>query len=80
VVTPEHRRTAVTHARQTAAASERQACRYTGFARSSQRYCSARPSRHELRARLETLAVLRPRWGYRPLYVLLRREGVVVNK
>ena len=33
-----------------------------------------------LRERLHTLATLRPRWGYRRLYRLLRREGHVVNK
>jgi putative transposase len=64
----------------TAAVSERQACRYTGFARSSQRYDSTRPPRTELRERLHTLATLRPRWGYRRLYVLLRREGYLVNR
>ena len=80
MVTPEQRRTAVTHAMATAELSERQACRYTGFARSSQRYRAHRPSRTELRERLHTLATLRPRWGYRRLYRLLRREGNVANK
>jgi putative transposase len=64
----------------TAEVSERRACRYTGFARSSQRYESTRPPRTELRERLHSLATLRPRWGYRRLYVLLRREGYVVNR
>lgn len=68
------------HAMETADVSERQACRYTGFARSSQRYRTRRPARSELRERLHTLALLRPRWGYRRLYRLLRREGHVVNK
>jgi putative transposase len=80
VVTPEQRRTAVTHAMVTAELSERQACRYTGFARSSQRYRTRRPTRAELRERLHTLAMLRPRWGYRRLYHLLRREGSAANK
>jgi len=80
VVTPEQRRTAVTLAIETAAVSERQACRYTGFARSTHRYRSQRPPRTELRARLRILASERPRWGYRRLYRLLRREGTVVNK
>lgn len=80
MVTPEQRRTAVTCAMVTAERSERQACRYTGFARSTQRYRSRRPSRDELRARLHTLATLRPRWGYRRLYRLLRREGEIVNR
>lgn len=79
-MTPEDRRTAVTLARTTATISERRACRYTGFARSSQRYRTRRPSRVELRERLHTLAILRPRWGYRRLYRLLRREGQIVNK
>ena len=80
MVTPEHRRTAVTYAMQSAARAERQACRFTSFARSSQRYRTRRPSRAELRVRLHTLAVLRPRWGYRRLYRLLRRDGLVVNR
>lgn len=80
MVTPEHRRAAVTYAMHSAGLSERRACRFTGFARSSQRYRTRRPSRVELRARLHTLAVLRPRWGYRRLYRLLRREGLVVNR
>ncbi len=80
MVTPEHRRTAVTLAMSTAEVSERRACRFTGFARASQRYQSCRPVRTELRARLLTLATLRPRWGYRRLYVLLRREGWQVNR
>ena len=80
MVTPEHRRTAVTLAMTTADVSERRACRFTGFARTSQRYQSRRPLRTELRVRLLTLATLRPRWGYRRLYVLLRREGWLVNR
>ena len=80
MVTPEARRTAVTSAMAAATLSERRACRYTGFARSSQRSGTCRPRRAELRERLHTLALLRPRWGYRRLYRLLRREGLVVNR
>jgi putative transposase len=80
VVTPEDRRTAVTLATTSAGLSERRACRFTAFSRSSHRYRLCRPSRTELRERLQTLAVLRPRWGYRRLYRLLRREGLVVNR
>ncbi len=58
--------------------SERRACHVTGFARATHRY---RPRREDaaLRARLETLAVLKPRWGYRRLHWLLVREGWPVN-
>lgn len=80
MVTAEQRRTAVTHACTTAGLSERRVCRYTGFARTSQRYRSRRPVRTALRERLATLALLRPRWGYRRLYRLLRREGQRVNR
>jgi putative transposase len=65
---------------ETAGISERCACRYTGFARSSQRYRTRRPPRGELRERLHTLAILRPRWGYRRLHWLLRREGWTLNR
>lgn len=80
MVTPEQRRTAVTLAMTTAGVSERRACRFTGFARASQRYQARRPERADLRARLVTLATRRPRWGYRRLHVLLRREGWLVNR
>ena len=80
MVTPVQRRAAVTEAQATAGISERCACRFTGFARSSQRYPARRDDRAALRARLHTLALLRPRWGYRRLYVLLRREGHLVNR
>lgn len=59
---------------------ERQACRFTGFSRSSQRYRSRRPARTALRERLLTLAMLKPRWGYRRLHWLVRREGLHVNR
>ena len=80
MVTPEQRRTAVTSAMEAAGISERQACRVTGFSRSTQRYASRRASDTALRERLHTLALLRPRWGYRRLYRLLRREGMTVNR
>lgn len=80
MVTPADRRTAVIAAMAAANISERRACRYTGFARASQRYQAQRPPRAALRARLHTLALLRPRWGYRRLYRLLRREGTIVNR
>ena len=80
MVTPEQRRTAVTCAMEAAGISERQACRFTGFSRSTQRYASRRASDTALRERLHTLALLRPRWGYRRLYRLLRREGMTVNR
>ena len=56
------RRTAVREILTAAGVSERRACRFTGFARSTHRY---QPTRDDtaLRARLETFAILKPRWG-----------------
>jgi putative transposase len=64
---------------QSAGLSERQACSYTGFARSSQRYQSTKEDA-ELGECLPTLVILRPQWGYRRLYRLLRSEGLRVNR
>ena len=60
--------------------SERRACALVGIGRSSLRY-RPRPRANEagLRARLRQLAGERPRFGYRRLHALLRREGVTVN-
>ena len=69
----------VTHAEQTAAISERRACRYLGVQRSLVRYRSCREPEAELRARLRQLAEQHPRWGSPRLTWLLRREGRVVN-
>jgi putative transposase len=51
-----------------------------GFARSSFRYKSRRNQRAEIRVRLRDLAASRVHYGYQRLWVLLRREGWIVNK
>ncbi|MFI5398484.1 MAG: DDE-type integrase/transposase/recombinase [Candidatus Binatia bacterium] len=61
------------------AVSERQACRVIGVERSSCRYRGCGPGADGMRERLCTLAQERPRFGYRRLHVLLRREGYAVN-
>lgn len=60
--------------------SERRACRLLQLPRSTKRY-RHRPHLDEeaLRGRLRELAAERPRFGYRRLGALLRREGFVVN-
>ena len=80
MVTPTKRRQVVTHLTAAFHVSERRACRATGFARASQRYASRRPRRDELRERLHTLALLKPRRGYRRLHWLLAREGCAANR
>lgn len=80
MVTPAARRSAVAHLVTRHGMSERRACRVTGVDRSSVRYASRRPDDAELRERLHELARERRRFGYRRLHVLLRREGVEVNR
>jgi putative transposase len=59
--------------------SQRRACRLIGIGESTVRYVSRRDRGEELRTRLRSLAQARPRWGYRRLHVLLRREEITVN-
>jgi putative transposase len=59
--------------------SLRRACRALGFARSSWHYQSRRAVPAALLERLRALASKRPRWGYRMLHLMLRREGHAVN-
>ena len=55
--------------------SERRACTVIAADRKMIRYRSRRPPERELRARLRDLANERRRFGYRRLFILLRREG-----
>ena len=55
--------------------SERRACTIVAADRTMIRYRSRRPPDSELRARLRDLANQRRRFGYRRLFILLRREG-----
>ena len=55
--------------------SERRACSIVKADRKMVRYRSRRPPDTELRERLRSLAAERRRFGYRRLFVLLRREG-----
>lgn len=59
--------------------SQRRACRLVGSARSTIRYRGWRDDDAAVRTRLRELADQRPRFGYRRLHVLLRREGIIVN-
>ncbi len=59
--------------------SQRRACRLAGLGRSSFAYRGRRRSDDVLVARLLELARQRPRYGYRRLCILLRREGWSVN-
>jgi transposase InsO family protein len=75
MVRPAVKREAVAHLQAELGLSERRACRITGADRTMIRYRSRRPADTELRARLRDLANERRRFGYRRLFILLRREG-----
>ena len=79
MVTTEQRRRVVTTLLAAYPISVRRACRLLDLARSRWQYRSRRPPREALRQRLRELAAARPRWGYKRLYILLRREGHHVN-
>jgi putative transposase len=80
MVKPAARREAVAHLRGAFEISERRATRVIGADRSSVRYRAVRPDDAAFRERLKALAQERRRFGYRRLHVLLRREGLAVNR
>ncbi len=59
--------------------SERRTLRVLDWPRSTHRYVSGAKDQTALRMRIRDLALSRPRYGYRRLTVLLKREGWVVN-
>jgi putative transposase len=59
--------------------NESRACGLVGITRWINQYQSRRDPQDELRQRLRELAGNRPRYGYRRLTVMLRREGWKVN-
>ena len=75
MVGPAAVRQGVAHLRTVFEISERRACSILQADRKMVRYRSCRPPETALRERLRTLASERRRFGYRRLFVLLRREG-----
>jgi len=84
MVTPALGRELVSHLTSHYQVSQRRACTVVGINRASVRYDSQRQAvRIQLSAtierRLVALAATRPRFGYRRLGILLRREGYLAN-
>ncbi|WP_370099109.1 IS3 family transposase [Bradyrhizobium yuanmingense] len=75
LVGPAAKRAAIAHLQAVMSLSERRACSIVGADRKMIRYRSSRPPDAVLRGRLRDLANERRRFGYRRLFVLLRREG-----
>ncbi len=69
------------HLRRSFRVSERRACRVVEQPRSSQRHISEKVGKDAaLSQRMVTLSRENPRYGYRRIWALLRREGWTVNK
>jgi putative transposase len=75
MVRPAAKREAVAHLKDHFQMSERRACSIMSADRKMIRYRSRRPPETELRERLRSLANERRRFGYRRLFIMLRREG-----
>ena len=60
--------------------SERRSCALAGIQRSSVRYQATDDTDGALLARVRELALRHPRFGYRRIWALLRREGRIVNR
>jgi putative transposase len=80
-VSPARRRQAVLMLMDRLEISERRACRAIDHPRSTQRRPAPVPGNEEeqLRTRLRKLARAHPRYGYRRMTTILRREGYCVN-
>jgi putative transposase len=80
-LSPERRRRAVSSLQGRFGVSQRRACRLTSQHRSSQRYRRRLvPEEALLRQRLQLLARRHPRYGYRRIHAILRREGWACNR
>jgi putative transposase len=81
VVTAAQRRQAARRLQETFGVSERRACRVLGQPRSTQRQGpKTREGEEQLVGRMLELVRQHPRYGYRRIWALLRREGWRVNR
>jgi transposase InsO family protein len=82
VVSPAGRRAFALEVVSEGMCSQRKACRMLGLARSTFRYRgrAPTPAEEQLRKRLRELSAKYPRYGYRRIAALLRREGWPVGK
>ena len=80
MVTPAAKREAVAHLQALLDVSERRACKVIAVDRTVIRYQSCRGDDAVLREKLRALAHQRRRFGYRRLHMLLRRDGIAINR
>ena len=80
MVSPQAKRAAVTVLMTERDFGVTRACGLVGISRSLFRYRSRRPDSGPLRDRIEAIAATKRRYGYRRVYLRLRREGWEVNR
>jgi len=80
MVSPQAKRAAVAVLMTERAFGVTRACGLIGISRSLYRYRSRRPDSGPLRARIAEIAAIKRRYGYRRVYLRLRREGWEVNR
>jgi putative transposase len=80
MVSPQAKRAAVVALMTERGFGVTRACGLMGISRSLYRYRSRRPDSAPLRARIEEIAAIKRRYGYRRVYLRLRREGWEVNR
>jgi putative transposase len=80
MVSPQAKREAVTVLMTERNFGVTRACGLRRISRALYRYQSRRPEPSGLRERIDELAALKRRYGYRRIHVLLRREGWRVNR
>src|SRR5262249_15080440 len=78
-VTPARRREMIDHLRVCYRVSIRGACRALGANRSTYQYRPKRTDQTALKKRIREIAETRVRYGYKRIWVLLRREGWRIN-
>jgi putative transposase len=79
MVSPQAKRAAVAVLMTERSLGVTRACGLVGISRSLYRYRSRRPDCTSLRSRIEEIAAVKRRYGYRRVYLRLRREGWEVN-
>lgn len=80
MVSPQAKREAVTVLMTERDFGVTRACGLAGISRSLYRYRSQRPDCESLRMRIGEIAAVKRRYGYRRVYLRLRREGWQVNR
>lgn len=80
MVSPQVKRQAVDVLKEERGLGVTRACGLLAISRSLYGYRSRRPDCAALRARIEELAAVKRRYGYRRIHILLRREGWPINR